>query len=84
MNAKEHEQTVHVASLDIMSRYEFAISLARVFGYSGENIIPVSNDDIGWIAERPTHSGLLVDYSVKIGLPIYTIHQGLQEYKNAN
>lgn len=74
---------LHIASKDRMSRYEFALIIAGMFGYDKELIIPVNNKDIpNWVAPRPTKGGLLTSQAVRDGIPIYTIMEGLQECKN--
>lgn len=75
--------TLHIASKEVVSRYEFALMIASVFGLDKTKIKPVKSEKVpGWIAERPKHGGLKVKLAEKLGLPIYTIMEGLEAYKN--
>lgn len=72
-------QIVHLASSDILTRYEFALMVANTFGYDPKLIHPVSNKDIfGWVAARPTKGGLVTKYAEKRNLPIYSTLEGVQ------
>lgn len=74
---------LHIASKDVISRYEFAFMIAEVYGLDGSKIIPVKNDQVpGWIAKRPVKGGLKVKAAEKLGLPLYSISQGLEASKN--
>lgn len=75
---------VHIASKEIISRYEFALMVASVYELDKSKLIPVRSNQIpNWIAERPKKGGLKTDFALKLGLPIYTILEGLEAYKNA-
>lgn len=74
---------LHVASKEVISRYEFALMIASVFNFDKSRITPVKSEKVpGWIAERPKHGGLKVKLAQKLGLPIYTIMEGLEAYKD--
>ena len=70
---------IHIASSDIVNRYEFALMIANVFGHDPRRIVPTTKK-FG-VADRPSKSGLKVDLAKKLGLPIYTILDGLQDLK---
>ena len=73
---------LHLGSEEVMSRYDFALMIANVFGYNKDLLIPVKNKDItGWIAKRPKKAGLDTSLARKIGVPIYTVLDGLKECK---
>lgn len=73
---------IHLASREVVTRYEFALMIASVFGYDKMLINPVKNSQIpNWVAPRPTKAGLKIKLADKLGLPIYTIIEGLQELK---
>lgn len=75
---------VHVASIDIVSRYQFALMIAKEFGLDPLHIVPVSNKDIvGWVATRPSHAGLLVELAISLGLPVYHIQDGIKAYRES-
>lgn len=81
---KDKPKVLHIGSREVVTRYEFALMLCSVFGYDKEGIIPVNSNKIpGWVAERPKHGGLKVKLAEKLGLPIYSIVEGLEAYKNA-
>lgn len=72
-------EIIHIAGRDVMTRYEFALMIANVFGYDTANIIP-TNKNFG-AGNRPTKGGLKTKLAEKLGLPIYSTLEGLQQYK---
>ena len=71
---------INIASKDIVSRYEFAKMIADVFDLDESLLSPCKNEDVPtWIAERPKKGGLRVKLAEKLGLPIYTILDGLHD-----
>lgn len=75
-------EIIHIASKEVISRYEFAFMIAEVFGLDGSKIIPCRNDEVmGWLAERPKKAGLKTNLASLLGLPIYSIIDGLKEAK---
>ena len=52
------EGVYHYGSDDNLSRYEFAVMIAEVFGLKSNLINPVISDSMNFIARRPAHSGL--------------------------
>ena len=73
---------LHIASKEVVSRYEFALMIAHYFGLDRERIFPIKSSEIsGWIAERPEKAGLKVDLAQELEIPIYTIAEGLEAYK---
>jgi dTDP-4-dehydrorhamnose reductase len=71
---------IHIASEDIYSRYEFAMMIASMFGLDKSLIVPTSKPS-GWIAKRPTKGGLKVKLAQKLGIPIHSVLEGLEEAK---
>ncbi|MCK4771311.1 MAG: SDR family oxidoreductase [Candidatus Latescibacteria bacterium] len=51
----------HAAGADRVSRYEFAVRAARIFGLDGDKIIPVTTGELGQEADRPLESGFVLD-----------------------
>jgi dTDP-4-dehydrorhamnose reductase len=51
------EGTWHVAGRDRVSRFDFAVALARAFGLDENLITPVRTADLGQAADRPLESG---------------------------
>lgn len=79
---KSSKKIIHVASQDIVSRYNFALMIAKEFGLNFNLIVPVKNSEIdGWIAYRPKSAGLLIKNALDLGLPIYSISDGITAYK---
>ena len=72
-------RVLNLGSKDVISRYEFALMIASAFGLDKELIHPVTNVD-GWVAKRPTKGGLRTNLAEKLGLPIYTVKEGLEHY----
>jgi len=61
----DYEGVLHIGSDDYMSRYEFAIEIAKVFDFDLDLISKIDTDTLSkqlntYIAERPLHSGLLI------------------------
>ena len=61
----DFEGILHIGSDDYMSRYEFALDIAKVFGFDSALITKIDTDSLtkkvkSYIAKRPLHSGLVV------------------------
>ena len=61
----DFEGILHIGSDDYMSRYEFALDIAKVFGFDSDLITKIDTDSLtqkvkSYIAKRPLHSGLVV------------------------
>lgn len=72
---------LHLASSDVMSRYEFALLIADVFHLDKKYIMPCKSTDkcLNWVAPRPTMGGLDTTLSKKkYGFVGYTVKEGLQ------
>lgn len=72
-------EIVHIAGRDAMTRYEFALMIASVFGYDKEKVIPTSKT-FG-AGNRPAKGGLKTKLAEKLGLPIYSALDGLKQYQ---
>lgn len=68
---------INIAGSDVLSRYEFGLILANVFGYSPERITP-KREQPG-VAKRPQKAGLKVELAKKLKIPIYTTLEGVQQ-----
>ena len=79
-----YPKILHIASREVISRYEFALMIADVYGLDKERLKPVKNSQVpGWVAARPKKGGLKVRLAEKLGIPIYSILEGLEEaHKN--
>jgi len=79
---KQKPKVLHIASSDVVSRYEFAKMIADTFNLDKFRLTGVDSASVpGWVAERPKKAGLKTDLAVELGLPIYTIAEGLEAYK---
>jgi dTDP-4-dehydrorhamnose reductase len=73
----------HIAGRDIVSRYEFARQLARVFGLNGGLITPVKTASLSQPATRPLQSGLItLKAEIELGIRPSTAEEGLRILKN--
>jgi len=71
---------IHLASQDIMSRFEFAHVIASIFELDDSWITSSTSGKVpGWIAKRPERAGLETDYARSLGLPIYSVIKGVIE-----
>ncbi len=72
----------HTAGRSCVSRFEFALKAAEIFGYPVSLVQPVSSKDFKQVAERPRNSCLSVDKAEKaLGMKFMTIDEGLREMK---
>jgi dTDP-4-dehydrorhamnose reductase len=73
----------HVAGRDIISRYEFAVRIARVFNLDASLISPIKTAQLRQPAQRPLKSGLItLKAEVALGMRPSTVEQGLAVLKN--
>ncbi len=72
----------HIAGRDIVSRYEFAVRLARVFGLDASLIVPIKTASLNQPAVRPLKSGLItLKAEVELGYKPSSIEHGLEVLK---
>ena len=70
--------TYHLAGRDVVSRYEFAVRLARVFDFDPGLIVPIKTSQLHQPAPRPMKSGLVtLKAEVELGYRPSTVEQGL-------
>lgn len=73
----------HVAGREIVSRYEFALRLAKVFGFDPKLITPIKTAVLHQPAPRPLKSGLItLKAEVELGFKPSTMEEGLAILKN--
>lgn len=70
---------IHIAGKDVLTRYEFALMIAGVFGYD-KNKILFTNKLFG-AGNRPAKGGLKTGLAKKLGIQLYSTLEGLQDYK---
>jgi len=73
---------MHVAGRSCVSRYDFALKAASVFGFPPEFVQKVSSNDFKQVAKRPMNSCLSVAKAEKIiGMKFLSAEEGLVEMK---
>jgi dTDP-4-dehydrorhamnose reductase len=73
----------HTAGSQVMSRYDFALEVANVFGFPNDNIIPVLTSDLGQSATRPLKAGMICDHLIDtIGWHLSSPREGLSYLKS--
>ena len=70
---------IHIAGRESLTRYDFALMIASWFGYDKWQIIPSRKKF--WVGNRPKKGGFKVNLAEKLGLPIYSVIEGLEQYK---
>lgn len=84
IRAMEMEKTglYHIAGRDIVSRFDFAVALARAFGLDASLIEPIKTAQLRQPAVRPLRSGLItLRAEVDLGLKPSGMEQGLAVLK---
>ncbi len=72
----------HVAGIDLVDRYQFALEAAKIFGLPSESIIPVMTSDFGQAARRPLKAGMNCDrISQRINWQLRGISEGVSFLK---
>ena len=85
----DFEGILHIGSDDYMSRYEFAMEIAMVFGLDSALITKIDTDSLtrkvkSYIAKRPLHSGLVVSKIEKeLNTSSYSTNYNLKLLKSA-
>jgi len=72
----------HVAGRDIVSRYDFALKLAEVFGFERDLVTPIKTSELNQAAPRPLKSGFVtLKAEVDLGYRPSTVEEGLTVLK---
>lgn len=73
----------HIAGAEIVSRYDFALTLARIFNFNKKLIAPVKSTIFKQPAPRPLKSGLItLKAETELGIKMSGISHGLTIFKN--
>jgi dTDP-4-dehydrorhamnose reductase len=73
----------NIAGKDIMSRFDFAVALAKAFGMDPSLIQPIKTSQLNQPAARPLKSGLItLKAEVDMGLKLSGVEQGLAILKS--
>jgi dTDP-4-dehydrorhamnose reductase len=79
----EKSGVYNIAGRDIVSRFEFAVRLARVFGLDESLITPIKTASLKQPAARPLKSGLItLKAEVELGFKPSSIEHGLEVLKS--
>lgn len=70
---------VNVVGREVLSRYEFGLMIANTFGYDPCLVLPTRKID--GIAQRPRKAGLKTNLADRLGIPIHSVIEGLQDFK---
>lgn len=85
----DFEGILHIGSDDYISRYEFAMEIAKVFGFDAGLIRNINTESLtekvnSYNAKRPLHSGLVVDKIEKeLNISSYSTNYNLKALKSA-
>ena len=79
----ERTELYHISGADLVSRYDFALALARLFGFSKKLIIPIKTSALKQPAPRPMKSGFItLKAETELGIKISGVEHGLTVFKN--
>lgn len=82
-NMKDRPLVLNLGSKEVITRYEFAKRIAEKADLDVDSLLGCKNEEIlCWVAKRPTAGGLDVSLAEKLGIPIYTIDEGLEAMTN--
>lgn len=77
--ADKHNGLFHVAGDISLSKYDFAIRIARYFGLEG-NVVGISSDEMKQVAHRPRMGSLDCSHLKEIGIPIPSLDNALVHF----
>lgn len=68
----------HISGSEYLSRYEFAVKIANIFGYDENLIMPVKTSDLSQAADRPMNSSfILLKAETDLGIKPLNVTDGL-------
>lgn len=77
---KDITGVLNISGKTRMSRYETAIEIARFFDFDTKNV----SDSPAWgDAKRPEKAGFVLDKAKELGIPLFSLWQGLHQYKHS-
>jgi dTDP-4-dehydrorhamnose reductase len=72
----------HTVGRSCLSRYEFAVRIAQIFGYPNDLIRPVFSSELVQVAQRPKNCCLRIDKAERtLGIRFLTAEEGIREMK---
>ena len=82
MVALKRSGIFHVASRDVVSRYDFAVRIAEAYNFKTKCIVPTLSSLLEQTVRRPLQGGLLVDKAEReLNLRFATVDEGLMIYR---
>ncbi|AIJ04933.1 dTDP-4-dehydrorhamnose reductase [Methanocaldococcus bathoardescens] len=73
---------LHFGGGEKVSRYEFALKVAEIFGFDESLIKPVKSSELGWKAKRPRDTSLNSEKVKKLlGIKLKSVEEALKEIK---
>ncbi len=82
MLAEDLSGVFHVPGADCISKYDFGIHLANLFGFDTDQIVPTVSDDVGFKALRPARACLVGDkIKHSLGIQLPAIEDGLIRFR---
>ena len=83
INELDRTGIYHIAGADLVSRYDFALALARVFSFNKKLITPVKSSTFKQPAPRPLKSGFItLKAETELGIKPSGIEHGLTVFRN--
>jgi dTDP-4-dehydrorhamnose reductase len=79
---ENYQGIIHTGSNTYISKYDFLVKLAQVFGYDSKKINKTSVDMLNFLAKRPKNTTLNIDFLRQNQLGEFTLEAGLLAYKN--
>ncbi len=79
---KDVNGILHFGGGEKVSRYEFALKVAEVFGFDKSLIKPIKSSELGWKAKRPKDTSLNSEKAKKLlGIKLKSVEESLNEIK---
>ncbi len=81
---KKGKQGIYnMAGSDIISRYDFAVALAKAFDFNPDLIQPIKTKDLNQLAPRPLNSGLItLKAESELGYRFLSLKESLRLFKS--
>ncbi len=78
-----HDGLYHIAGNDLVSRYDFAVQLAKKFNFNKKLIVPIKTSLLKQPAPRPMKSGFIIlKAETELSIKMSDIEQGLTVFRN--
>ena len=72
----------HFGGGERVSRYEFALNVAKIFGFDRELINPIKSSDLGWKAKRPKDTPLnSTKMQEKLNIKLKNLEKSIKDLK---